>query len=95
MRCAVPPHILHLFFGQGSQDGFAHPGTVQRAAQPHPAGHPHGAAFRFIYVHDILCIADDQVHRFAGALGQAFQVYLGNAHHIHAVDDAGRNFKHL
>lgn len=34
LRVAVPPHILHLFFGQGSQDGFAHTGTVQRLRSP-------------------------------------------------------------
>ena len=89
------PDGLHLPVGEGGQNGLAHAGAVQRAAQPHPAGHPHGTAFRFIDIDNVLCVADDQMNRLAGALGQALQMNLGHAHHIHAVDNAGGNFKHL
>ena len=89
------PHVFHFLGGQGGQDSLAHTGAVQRAAQAHPAGHPHRTAFRFINVHNVPCIADDQMHGLAGALAQPLQMRLGHVHDLHAVDDTAGQLKHF
>ena len=89
------PDIRYLLRGQRGQDGLAHTGAVQRAAQAHPAGHPHGTVFGLIDIDNILPVPDDQMHRLAGSLGQPLQMGFGHPHDVHTVDDAAGQLEHF